>query len=61
MAAPMNKTLAATLIATGAGTGLWFLGIDKIVWPAHPGIAVLLITVVVGIVVSLVWPSKPGQ
>jgi hypothetical protein len=57
----MNKTLAATLIATGAGTGLWFLGIDKIVWPAHPGIAVLLITVVVGIVVSLVWPSKPGQ
>jgi hypothetical protein len=57
----MNKTLAATLIATGVGTGLWFLGFDKIVWPAHPGIAVLLITVVVGIVVSLVWPTTPGQ
>ena len=59
MKAPMSKSLAATLIATAAGTGAWLTGSAKVIWPAHPMIAVLIITVVVGIVVPLIWPADP--
>ena len=58
----MSGTLAATIIATVAGTAAWLLGIAKLVWPAHPMIAVFLITLVTGIVVKQFWPvAGPEQ
>lgn len=51
-----NSTLAATLIATAAGVGAWFFGMAKAIWPAHPQIAALLLSVVVSIVVKKIWP-----
>lgn len=61
MTAATNRTLAATLIATVAGTGAWLFGLGNEVWPAHPQIAVLLLTVATGIVVERVWPHVDGS
>ena len=61
MKASMGSTLAATLIATAAGIGVWFFGVAKAIWPNHPQIAAFVITVVVGIVVKQIWPVDVGQ
>jgi hypothetical protein len=56
MKASTNSTLAATLIATAAGVGEWLFGLAKAIWPAHPQIAALVITIVVSVVVKQIWP-----
>ena len=56
MKASTNSPLAATLIATAAGLGAWFFGLAKAIWPAHPQIAALVITIVVSVVVKQIWP-----
>jgi hypothetical protein len=61
MKASTKSTLAATLIATAAGTGAWLFGFAKTIWLAHPQIAVFAITIVVYIVVKQVWPVGAGQ
>jgi hypothetical protein len=61
MKSSTNSTLAATLIATAAGVGAWLFGVAKLIWPAHPQIAALLITIVVSIVVKQTWPVDDGQ
>ncbi len=61
MNAQMNTTLAATLIATAAGIVAWLSGLTRAMWPPHPQICALLITVFVGIVVTQLWPSITGQ
>jgi hypothetical protein len=57
----MKATLAATLIATAAGIGVWFFGVSKVIWPSHPQIAAFVFTIVVGIVVRQIWPVDVGQ
>ena len=52
----MNRTLAATLIATLVGTGSWLFGLGRAIWPAHPMVVIFLITILVGIVVMQSWP-----
>jgi hypothetical protein len=59
--ASTSSTLAATLIATAAGIGAWLFGVAKAIWPAHPQIAALVITIVVSIVVKQIWPVPAGQ
>jgi len=61
MTACTNSTLAATAIATAAGVGAWLFGLAKAVWPAHPQVAALAITIVVSIVVKQIWPVDAGQ
>jgi hypothetical protein len=53
-----NSTLAATVIGTVAGIVVWFLGLAKLIWAAHPQMAAFLITVGTGIVAKLVWPDS---
>ena len=53
----MSATLAATLIATAAGVASWYFGIARAMWPDHPQLGILLITVFTGIVVSVLWPA----
>jgi len=57
----MNRNLAATLIATVAGTGSWLSGLARATWPAHPLVAAFLITIVVSIVVLQAWPRVPKR
>jgi len=61
MTASMNRNLAATLIATAAGLVAWLSGLAQLIWPAHPQICALLITIVVSVVVMQVWPAIAGQ
>ena len=61
MKTSMGSTLAATLIATAAGIGVWFFGVSKAIWPSHPQIAAFVITIVVGVVVKQIWPVDVGQ
>jgi hypothetical protein len=61
MKASMNSTLAATLIATAAGTCAWLFGFARAIWPAHPQIAAFVLTIVVGIVVSKIWRVDASQ
>jgi hypothetical protein len=60
MKASTNSTLAATLIATAAGVGAWFLGVAKAIWPTHPQVAAFAITIVVSVVVKRLWPVDGG-
>lgn len=53
-----NSTLAATVIGTVAGVGVWFFGLAKLIWADHPQMAAFLITVGTGIVTKLVWPDS---
>jgi hypothetical protein len=53
----MNSTLAATLIATAVGVGVWLTGIARAIWPAHPHLAAFMITIVTGIVVKQTWTA----
>lgn len=57
----MKSTGAATLIGSVVGTGIWFLGITKEIWPAHPLLADILITLAVSILVKRTWPSDPKK
>ena len=45
MSHAFKATLFATLIATFFGTWAWMFGLCRIVWPAHPFFADLLLTV----------------
>jgi hypothetical protein len=61
MNASINRTLAATLIATAAGLIAWLSGLGGVIWPSHPQICAFLITIVVSIVVMQIWPRNPGR
>jgi hypothetical protein len=61
MKSSTNATVAATLIATAVGLGLWFFGVAKVIWPTHPQVADLLITIVASIVAKQIWPVDHGQ
>ncbi len=57
MKSAKSSTIAATLIATAAGLISWLSGLAHAMWPAHPQLGILLITVFTGIVVSVLWPA----
>ena len=52
------KTLKASLIASATGIGVWLLGITHAIWPAHPQMAALLVTVVATVVLMYVLPEQ---
>jgi hypothetical protein len=55
------KTLKVSLLATGIGTGAWLLGVDRIIWPAHPGWAAFLLTLGATVVLMSVVPGNGRQ
>jgi hypothetical protein len=50
-------TLMASLIGSAFGTGIWLFGVAALIWPAHPQLAVLLLTIVCTVVVMQMWPD----
>jgi hypothetical protein len=61
MKASTSSTLAATVIATAAGTGAWFFGLAGAIWPAHPQIAAFVITIAAMVVVKQAWPADASR
>jgi len=51
------KTLKASLIASVIGTGAWLLGLTRATWPAHPMLAVFLMTLGATVVLMYVLPE----
>ena len=49
-----SATLMATLVGTITGTGGWIIGLGKILWPEHPMLALMLVTIVSGIVTQII-------
>ena len=61
MKAGLTSTLAATLIASAVGTGIWLTGFAKALWPAHPLLAVIFFTVIVSVAVRQSWPPSKAS
>jgi hypothetical protein len=57
----LKTSLIATLIATGAGWGVWEFGVAQKMWPAHPQMADFLFTVVTAIVLQIAWPRLMSE
>ncbi len=54
-------TLIASLIGTAIGYWAWKLDLTKMVWPEHPQLAGLFLTLITTVVVQMVWPKdKPN-
>jgi len=51
------KTLKASLLASAIGTGAWLLGVTRAMWPAHPQLAVLFLTIGATAVLMYAWPE----
>ena len=53
-----RATLIASLIASAAGIGAWLFGVGKLIWPAHPQLAVFFLTIVCTVVLMIALPHK---
>lgn len=53
-----NSTLMSTVIATVVATGAWWFGLCDKVWPSHPFLADLLLSLVTVIVVKQIWQRE---
>ena len=51
----MSASIKATLIATVVGTAAWLFGASHLLWPAHPMIATLILTIVTYVVFQRAW------
>jgi hypothetical protein len=54
-------TLIATVIGTVVGVGAWATGLTARVWPEHPQLAGIFLTILAGIAVQLVWPPDQSR
>jgi hypothetical protein len=54
------KTLKISLVATIAATVMWQLRIPHRIWPAHPGFADFLLTLIITLVIQFSW-SNPKK
>jgi hypothetical protein len=50
-------TLIASLIGTAVGFWAWKLDLTKMVWPGHPQLAGLFLTLIATVAVQLTWPK----
>jgi len=60
MKASTENTLRATGVAIAVGTGAWLFGFAQRIWPAHPVLALLLLTIAVTVIVK-VWPTTKSN
>jgi hypothetical protein len=52
------RTLKVSLAASVIGTGVWMLGLSRLLWPAHPYLGVFFITLIATVVLMYVWPDQ---
>lgn len=53
-----NSTLMSTVIATVAGTAAWSFGLCAKLWPSHPFVADLLLSLITVVVVKQIWERE---
>ena len=53
-----NSTLMSTVIATVAGTAAWSFGLCAKIWPSHPFLADLLLSLIICIGVKQFWERE---
>jgi hypothetical protein len=54
------KTLKITLVATIAGTLAWWLRLPHRIWPSHPYLADVLLSLILCVVLQFAW-SDPKK
>jgi hypothetical protein len=52
------RTLKVSLAASVIGTGVSILGVARLLWPAHPHLAVFFATLFAAVVLMYVWPVQ---
>jgi len=53
--ATLKVSLIASCIGTVVGLGSWVFGLGQIIWPDHPQLASLLLTIGTTIVIQIAW------
>jgi hypothetical protein len=53
-----NSAVMATVIATVIGTAAWWLGLDNKIWPTHPFLADLLLSLITVIGIKEIWKRE---
>ena len=48
-----RATWTITVVATVVATGVWLFGIGHLVWPAHPDLALCLLTIAATVATSI--------
>ncbi|HZQ21486.1 MAG TPA: hypothetical protein VFA89_01685 [Terriglobales bacterium] len=58
-----NGTLMATIIATVFGTAGWWFGLFDRIWPTHPFLADLFVSLAMVVIVKQLWTREfsPGR
>lgn len=51
-------TFIASCIGSASWLGAWMFGVGQKIWPAHPQIAVFLLTLVITILIEYTWPRQ---
>jgi hypothetical protein len=54
-------TLVATLIGTVVGFWAWEFDWTRMLWPSHPQLAGVFLTIITTVVVQLIWPKKKSK
>lgn len=58
MKTSMESTLWSTLIGTAVGTGIWWFGVARLIWPAHPFWAAFFVTLAATLAVQILWSKE---
>jgi len=54
-------TLMASLIGTAVGFWAWKLVLTRMVWPSHPQLAGVFLTLIATVAVQLTWPTDKSK
>jgi hypothetical protein len=54
-------TLIASLIGTAAGFWAWKLNLTRMIWPSHPQLAGIFLTLIATVAVQLSWPPNKSK
>lgn len=54
-------TLIASLIGTAAGFWAWRLNLTTMLWPEHPQLAGLFVTLIATVAVQKTWPTDRSK
>ena len=55
------KTLKITVVATIAGTLAWWLRLPHKIWPAHPYLADVLLSLILCVVLQFAWSEAKKE
>jgi hypothetical protein len=57
----LKISLIASSIGTAAGFWAWYFNLTRMLWPEHPQLAGIFLTIVVTIGIQVCWPSDQAK